>query len=399
MLQLSKHHFNHSASICHYRDHQVVCWYYAQRECDDEQKIGVALLKNGHVVNEIEVDRMAGNGVVFVHNDKLYLLYSRFREALKPGRRVDRWQTCILKIARLDIIGKKKWKKLILKGKPRAISRVKGYLPRCNPTHVVEEARVPGEYGGDAHATIIPLYKEYTSRNGHSVMHFFIDEDDKEAGFTYSISKIRDPKKRPEYLELHDEKIETQAKNIIQPTIWYEHGIGYQLLARNFGSRNGHAWYSMGAPWFKPPEKHKQIYNCNNSLAAFRDYNANRTYLLWNDHPTRRFNLTLGELKSKTYEQPEVEKLTNLGKGSYPNGIVSPNGDIHVVYTKPRSGSTGSVIQYLRITRDELSEHRRKQAERISSESASPEQEKNPNAKGWGYSSANTQSKENKRLD
>lgn len=308
-MYLDKGSFNHSASIC--RDtntnSELVCWYHGNYECSEDQTLSVSMIRDNKEIDSIEIERKVGNSIIFKHENEIYVIYSRFRKMTQ--NRIERWQHCILKASKISIKNDK-----LSFSKPWAISSKIGMLPRCNPI------KIDGK-------TLLPLYYEYDNREGSGVE-----------------CTIKSTKKRP--IVLDEMTIIESEHQMIQPTFYADDGI-VKCLGRNFKPIQNNALFSQkeNGKWSQAVFDNRFL-NFNNSISTFQG--GNKTYVLWNNDPRGRRNMTLGEIRK---DNVKSLLISTFDHASYPNGIVDENGNLHIVMTviMLNNGRKKNVILYEKV--------------------------------------------------
>jgi len=308
-MQFSIDRFNHSASICAAKNNILITFYSASKECADDEQVNLLLLKDETVVDSTVVDKKVGNSIVFCHNDKPYILYSRFRTPFNKFNAIDRWQNTILLYKEVKLAGLFSPKKLKLSSR-FALSNTR-LLPRCNP--LIEKDR-----------TILPLYQE-GDRSGNLVFGLFKPESDNK-------------------LEILSTKANKPDPVMIQPTIWKDKYGTYNCLSRNFNPRKygPWAWYCKSTDLIKwsNPILIRSLTNCNNSCYVFGNEHK---YIIYNNDERGRNNLTLAKLDVCL----RPHEVYNFGPGSYPNAIIH-NDKFHIVYTVKVSDMKTEIVYIIK---------------------------------------------------
>jgi len=314
-LDVAVSQFNHCSSVCTFNDGVMITWYSGFGECLDDQSVHCIFIDKYGMSGILRLGDKTGNPITWKHNGKTFLLWSYFEDTGDISNPVNRWKYCSLWIqeycVELSSSVNNKYNIRLL-GKPELLSGPKeGLLARCNPIVIDDEV-------------ILPLYHE-TERYGVIM---------KGKGTSFKTTgKIQS--------SLCDNKYDA---SLIQPTLWERDGVIHSL-SRDFSPHAAlnKAKYSYsedsGETWSDPLPT--AIHNRNNSIHVVKY--GSEDYVLWNDSPHGRDNLTLGILSGgfdqqcNTYSGLEIEPIMVVDRvyGSYPS-IATHGDDLCFSYTTDR---------------------------------------------------------------
>jgi len=298
--------FNHCSSVCPFNDGVMITWYSGFGECLDDQSVHCIFIDKYGMSGILRLGDKTGNPIAWEYNGRTFLLWSYFEDTGDITNPVNRWKYCSLWIqeycVELSNSVNNKYDIRLL-GKPKLLSGPEeGLLARCNPIIVDDEV-------------MLPLY--------HEAERYGVIMKGKGTSFK-TIGKIQS---------------KNDDSNIIQPTLWESDGIIHSL-SRDFNPRAtlNKARYSFsedgGVTWSDPSAT--TLHNRNNSIHVVK-YEG-EDYVLWNDSPHGRDNLTLGILPSNLVEpQTQIEPIMIVDKvyGSYPS-IATHGDDLCFSYTTDR---------------------------------------------------------------
>jgi len=314
-LDVAVSQFNHCSSVCTFNDGVMITWYSGFGECLDDQSVHCIFIDKYGMSGILRLGDKTGNPITWKHNGKTFLLWSYFEDTGDISNPVNRWKYCSLWIqeycVELSSSVNNKYNIRLL-DKPELLSGPKeGLLARCNPIVIDDEV-------------ILPLYHE-TERYGVIM---------KGKGTSFKTTgKIQS--------SLCDNKYDA---SLIQPTLWERDGVIHSL-SRDFSPHAAlnKAKYSYsedsGETWSDPLPT--AIHNRNNSIHVVKY--GSEDYVLWNDSPHGRDNLTLGILSGgfdqqcNTYSGLEIEPIMVVDRvyGSYPS-IATHGDDLCFSYTTDR---------------------------------------------------------------
>lgn len=299
--------FSHAAAICPFDGGVLTAMYSGTQECHPSQRVYLYWSGNGTMKGPIPLESLTGNPILFQNKGMASIIYSKFEEF--PTQRAHWWQHCTLWQRQIEnfngMLKLSEPKQLIVEEDEENPAPGRGYLPRCNPIHVVAN---PDDLG----TWYLPLYREQAP-------HFY-----------GVIMKSEDGKNWEHYGNIGKEKT-----RCIQPTIWHKDGKLHALLRNfNFSSRKQrYAYYSSttltaGSPeWSDPVDS--GIFNANNSLVVCNSAQGDQfetPLYVWNHDPRGRNNISLGGLGTGKV----LVKLDDYG--SYP-AVCADWDDLHILYT------------------------------------------------------------------
>jgi len=297
--------FNHCSSVCPFNDGVMITWYSGFGECLDDQSVHCIFIDKYGMSGILRLGDKTGNPITWKHDGKTFLLWSYFEDTGDISNPVNRWKYCSLWIQEycVELSNSANKYNIKLLNKPKLLSGPEeGLLARCNPIIVDDEV-------------ILPLYHE-TERYGVIM---------KGKGTSFkTIGKIQS---------------QNDDSNTIQPTLWESDGIIHSL-SRDFDPHAAlnKAKYSLsedsGVTWSDPIPT--TIHNRNNSIHVVKY--GDDDFVLWNDSPHGRDNLTLGILRYSSQEPKiNIEPIMVVDRvyGSYPS-IATHDGDLCFSYTTDR---------------------------------------------------------------
>jgi len=289
--------FNHCSSVHSFRGVQTLAWY-SGKECYNSQSVYI-INPALNDKNKIMVGSKTGNPILFGHNGKTFLIYSKFESDRKGALR---WQDCSLWLSQLEV---NKRKQPTILNHTKIADHSLHLLARCNPI----------KHGSK---TLIPLYDEKTAKN----VLMSLDKD--------SIT----PKIEYAY-----------GNNCIQHTLFCFDDSLFSL-SRNFRAyddinnhriSNKSSLYDLGNARPGIIFRESSLFNLNSSIHAVNW--GKEIYLLWNRKNKKvRTNLSLGKAKmfvdddGYNIEVIETIDLTGEKRGSYPSMCVD-NNKLYFTYT------------------------------------------------------------------
>lgn len=322
-IQYSAGHFNHAASIANISDSlQLVSFYSGDAECHNSQRVVILLLENQAIIDSLELEPLTGNPII-IYNESLsapQIIYSKFENLTAP--RPKWWQYCSLWQREISIINESGKNKLELKNQKQILVKENdidtngiGYVAKSNPIY------------HQNNGWFLPLYREQPDNFYCVILHSFNAKTWNYFNTIKSKNAIIQPS-----CWFNNTNLELQkTANAFTPEL--DENIKIKLLARNYNPavinkrRKYYAFYSesndSGKTWSEPVETNDYL-NYNNCIATLQIPEFKHPFIVWNDDPIGRKNLTL------SYNNTKLIVLDNYG--SYPC-VTYSNDKLHVIYT------------------------------------------------------------------
>lgn len=287
---LTSGNFNHCSSVCHFNDGIMVAYYAGDNECADNQNVYLTFIRHQKEIDKIRMGNGTGNPVLWIEQNTIVMLYSKFEEGMYHDRLADKWKDCSLWVQAFTFSNDK----IYFSSIPHRISSSDCHLlGRCKPL-------ISRNSEDSTDSIILPLYDELLRCNVIYKGMF------------------------PTY-----KRLASYGTDMIQPTLWATDGVIHSA-SRNFNKTNKYSRHNSSTDslaWSS--EKDLNIYNRNSSLHAFTF--DDRHFMIWNDTVSfDRSNLCIGEI-GNDLSVIKIESLDRL-YGSYPSVSVN-NESIVITYT------------------------------------------------------------------
>lgn len=282
--------FNHCSSVCHFSDGIMVAYYAGDNECADNQNVYLTFIRHQKEIDKIRMGNGTGNPVLWIEQNTIVMLYSKFEEGIHHDRLADKWKYCSLWVQTFAFNNDK----IYFSSIPHRITSGDCHLlGRCKPLiyHNTDDSN---------DIATLPLYDESLRCNVIYQGMF------------------------PTY-----KRIASYGIDMIQPTLWSYNGVIHSA-SRNFNKTNRYSRHNSSTDslaWSS--ETDLNIYNRNSSLHAFTF--DDRHFMIWNDTSSfDRSNLCIGEI-DRDLSVIKIESLDRL-YGSYPSVSVNDE-SIIITYT------------------------------------------------------------------